>query len=268
MEKYNLYVGRETLEKVKECATAHINHRKWLPVEVLSDLVGSDLSDIFGNGVLGWSPYVLKNYWQITNDPTTAFVSVPKPEELPHTTAPAGAYAVNTMYSTMRDAICFLRRWTEEGAKAHMPVAYINQLAEMRTLIHTLIGTGEGCCDSAVHDTADTIRKTTRLDAMDAFAYAIRAMLERKDAPGVKTSLNSVYGERVFDGPQSAEDVAKIDLEQMYPKELVNIKSDEPNALFITVDTGSIEVTAEKCEAINWLISSAGRGRDIHLRII
>lgn len=267
MEKYNLYVGRETLEKAKECATAHINHWKWLPVEVLSDLVGSDLSDIFGNGVLGWSPYVLKNYWQITDDPITTFVSVPKPEELPHTAAPA-AINDDAMYSTMRDAICFLRRWTEEGAKAHMPVAYINQLSEMRTLIHTLIGTGEGCCDSAVHDTADTIRKTTRLDAMDAFAYAIRAMLERKDAPGVKTALNSVYGERVFDGPQSAEDVVKIDLEQMYPKELVNVKSDEPNALFITVDTGSIEVAAEKFDAISRLIASAGTGRDIHIHII
>ena len=99
-----------------------------------------------------------------------------------------------------------------------------------------------------------------RLDGIDAFTYAIRALFERKDAPGFKNALDGIYG--------TAHDVASIDLGQMYPKKLENVKADEPNALFVTIETGMFEVTPESVEAVNSFISNAGEGRDIHLRII
>lgn len=120
--------------------------------------------------------------------------------------------------------------------------------------------TGEHCCDAAVSESAEDVRKTTRLDGIDAFIYAIRALFERKDDLGFKNALDGIYG--------TAHDVASIDLGQMYPKKLENVKADEPNALFVTIETGMFEVTPESVEAVNSFISNAGEGRDIHLRII
>lgn len=120
--------------------------------------------------------------------------------------------------------------------------------------------TGEHCCDAAVPESAEDVRKTPRLDGVDAFAYAIRALFERKDDPGFKNALDGIYG--------TARDVASIDLEQMYPKKLENVKDDEPKALFVTIETDTFEATPESVEAVNSFISNAGKGRDIHLRII
>lgn len=120
--------------------------------------------------------------------------------------------------------------------------------------------TGEQCRDAAVSESAEDVRKTTRLDGVDAFTYAIRALFERKDNPGFKNALDGIYG--------TAHDVASIDLEQMYPKKLENVKADEPNALFVTIETDTFEATPENVVAVNSFISNAGEGRDIHLRII
>lgn len=116
------------------------------------------------------------------------------------------------------------------------------------------------CCDAAVSESAEDVRKATRLDGVDAFTYAIRALFERKDDPGFKNALDGIYG--------TARDVASIDLEQMYPKKLENVKDDEPNALFVTIETDTFGATPENVEAVNSFISNVGEGRDIHLRII
>lgn len=284
MERYNLDVSRDTLEKIKKFATACIDRQTWLPVNALGDFVGANLSDLFGSGDLGWSLFTLQYDFQMMDSPHGVYVSVPKPEEI--TASRDGRTVRDRMEEfaslerptldewlskngigngaqssekvCMQNALAILRRMNEAPYSLYPEV--IEQLSEMRTLIHTLIGTGENCCDEPDNEYPEAIRKSTRLDAMDAFSYAFRALLERKGDPGIKRALNSIYS--------TARDVASVDLEQMYPNELTNVKDPEPNALFVTIETGAFEVTPENIEAVNLFISTAGEGRDIHLRII
>lgn len=286
MEKYNLHVSRDTLEKVKECVAAYIDHETFLPVEVLGDLVGSNLSCLFGAGDLGWSPRTLQHDFRVNDNPIVPYLSIPKPEEIStcsdgHTVREQmeslasrerptlkdwlnkngiGTYygAVPYEKAYMQDALAILRRMVED--RRYVCPEIVEQLTEMRTLIHALIGTGENCSDATDNEYPEAVRKATRLDAMDAFSYAIRALLGHKDEPGAKIALNSIYG--------AASDVASIDLEEMYPKELTNVKAEEPNALFVTIETGTFEVTPENVGAVITFISNAGEGRDIHLRVI
>lgn len=286
MEKYNLHVSRDTLEKIKKCATACIDHQTWLPVKVLGDFVGANLSDLFGVGDLGWSPFTLQYDFRVNDNPIVPYLSIPKPEEIPacsdgHTVRDLMEEAASCERPTlkewlnkngigncigdvpyekayMQDALAILRRMVED--RRYTCPELVEQLTEMRTLIHTLIGTGENRSDAPDNEYPEAVRKATRLDAMDAFSYAIRALLGHKNEPGVKSALNSIYG--------AASDVASIDLEEMYPKEFTNVKDPEPNALFVTIETGAFEVTPENIEAVNSFISNLCEGRDIHLRII
>ena len=287
MEEYNLHMRRDVFEQVTSCIRAYVENNAWLTVKVLGNLIEADLSSIFGNGDLGWSPTTLLYRCQATTTECDAYVSMPKPEELPRTASPVLADQVNDMTVAMRDAICFLRRWAGADNHASMPAELVNQLSEMRTLIHTLIGTGENCCDETTYEHAEAVRKSTRLDAMDAFSYAIRALFERKGTPGVKRALNSIYGTAAYDGYRlsdalkraaiasqeglhnaingSSEDADAPSLDHCGCE---NVRADEPNALFVTIETSTFDPTLENVEAVQAFISNAGEGRDIHFRII
>lgn len=285
METYILHMRRAALNKVKMCMSAHIENDTWLTVKELGDLVGTDLADIFGGTNLGWSPTALLYRCQITEMFETAAVSMPKPEEIPDT---ASSARVDPMIA-LRGAVCFLRHWVDAGNRVHMPVEIINQLSEMRTLIHALIGTGENCNDEPDNEYPEAVRKATRLDAMDAFCYAIRTLLDRKDVSDVKSAINSIYGTATYEGARLddtlkhaeksyAQTFAKAlnvnpeeqddDNDHLHTHEPENIRDDEQNALFITIETGTFDPTLENVEAVRAFISDAGEGRDIHLRII
>lgn len=275
---------REVFDRVSKCMSAHIEADKWFPVKVLGDLMEVDLSGIFGNGDLGWSPSTLLYYCQSAETTFSMCMSLPKPEEIPacpdgHTIRDRMEDLANSERPTlddwlskngigngtqpfekacMQNALAIMRRLNEAHYSLYPEL--VEQLTEMRTLVHAMIGAGENCCDEPDNEYPEAIRKATRLDAMDAFSYAFRALLERKGNPGIKRALNSIYG--------TAPDVANVDLEQMYPKEFTNVKDPEPNVLFVTIETGAFEVTPENIEAVNSFISNSCEGRDIHLRII
>lgn len=283
MEKYNLHMRREVFDRVSKCMSAHIEADKWFPVKVLGDLMEVDLSNIFGNGDLGWSPATLSRCCQSTETGFGVYVSVPRPEELPDNAPPAPADPM----IALRGATCFLRHLADAGNRAYMPAELVNQLSEMRTLIHALIGTGENCCDATISESAEDVRKAARLDAMDAFSYAIRALLDRKDEPGIKRALNSSYGTAVCEGirlSDALKNAASASMEGLRDAlygssegsdsvmpdscECENVRSEEPNALFVTIETDMFEATPENVAAVNSYITNAGEGRDIHLRII
>lgn len=287
MEKYNLRMRRDVFEQVTSCMSAYVENNEWLTVKVLGDLIDADLSSIFGNGDLGWSPTTLLYRCQATATACDAYVSMPKPEELPHTASPSQVDPVDSMLISLRHAICFLRHWVDADNRPIMPAELVNQLSEMRTLIHTLIGTGENCCDETAHEYVEAVRKTTSRDAMDAFSYALKALLERKGSPGVKRALNSIYGTAAYANAGLADALKRAatasqeglrdaingssgdaDAPQRDQCECENVKAVEPNALFITIETGTFDPTFENVEAVNSFISTAGEGRDIHLRII
>lgn len=311
MEKYILHMRHDVLNRVTVCMSAHIENDKWFTVEVLGDLIGVDLSCIFGNGNLGWSPTVLLYHCQVTDTTVYAALSVPKPEELPihrvgRTVRDRMEYLAGLERPTLKDWLnnsgihnhSLIVTGSEKYGKRRddridsisyphkVMLEHPEYVAGMETVIRKLMevkkdvpfvkellnglygvnslrfteNSGEQCRDAAVSESAEDVRKTTRLDGVDAFTYAIRALFERKDAPGFKNALDGIYG--------TARDVASIDLEQMYPKKLENVKADEPNALFVTIEIDTFEATPESVEAVNSFISNAGEGRDIHLRII
>lgn len=305
MERYNLHVSRDTLEKIKKFATACIDRQTWLPVKALGDFIGENLSDLFGSGDLGWSPFTLQYDFQMMDSPHGVYVSVPKPEEI--TASRDGRTVRDRMEEfaslerptldewlskngngihngagpfekvCMQDALAILRRLVETPYSLYPEL--INQLSEMRTLIHTLIGTGENCCDETTYEHAEAVRKTTRLDAMDAFSYAIRAMLDNKGMPGVKTALNSIYGIAAYDGARLDDALERA--EKSYVKTIAgapngnsedntadNVSDEESPALFVTIETGTFEATPENIQAVNSFVLSAGEGRDIHFRIM
>lgn len=124
---------------------------------------------------------------------------------------------------------------------------------------------GEHCCD-AVSESAEDVRKSTRLDGTDAFTYDIRALFERKDGPGFKNALDGIYG--------TAPDVASIDFEQMYPKKLGNVEAavtENVNVashdIFVTIN--SDHVSPQVMHEIAKLIAVlSDTDRDIHVNII
>lgn len=287
MEKYNLHMRHEVFDRVSKCMSAHIESDKWFPVKVLGDLMEVDLSGIFGNGNLGWSPSTLLYYCQSAETTFSMCLSLPKPEEIPCTDSPSQVDPVDSMLISLRHATCFLRNWADADKRLIMPAELINQLSEMRTLIHALIGTGENCCDEPAHEYVEAIRKTTSLDAMDAFSYALKALLERKGSPGVKRALNSIYGTAAYadtrladafkraatasqEGLRDAINGSSGDagVDHRDQCECENVKADEPNALFVTIETGMLEATPENVAAVSSFISNAGEGRDIHFRIV
>lgn len=312
MEKYNLHMSRDVYEQVTSCMLAYVERNEWLTVKVLGSLIGADLSIIFGNGNLGWSPSTLRYSCQATATACSAWVSMPRPEEIPacsdgHTVRDLmeedagcerptlkdwlnkngigihnGAVPYEKAY--MQDTLAILRRMVEDRRTVRPEL--IEHLTEMRTLIHTLIGTGENCCDATVSESAEAVRKATRLDAMDALRYAITALYERKGSPGVKRALNSIYGTAAYDGARladalkhaasasqeslrnavsgSSEDACTPPLAKC---ECENVRADDPNALFVYIDTGTFDATLENVEAVRSFISDNCEGRDIHLRI-
>lgn len=164
MEKYNMHVSHDAWSHVTECVSAHITNGTWLTVKALGDLVGTDLSDVFGNGDLGWSPATLLRRFQATETLYDAVVSVPKPEEIP-----------------------------------------------------------------ACHD-----------------VLTVREQMEDLG---------------------NSEDIADGN-DQLRPRELENVPSPEPNALFVTIVTDTFDPTLENVEAVRTFISDNSEGRDIHLRIM
>lgn len=255
MEKYNLLIPSSRLDDVMRVVNHRIQHNEWLEVELLGNITGLEvLSKVFGGVNLGWSPAALKSFRLTGLGPC---ISVPFPETLPFVQdrmedlASCERPTLNDWLNEngigkgaqpsdkvcMQDALAILRRLNETPYFLYPEL--IDQLSEMRTLIHALIGTGENCCGATISESAEAVRNTTRLDAMDAFSYAIRDLLGHKDEPGVKSALNSI-----------------------------NVKAEEPNALFVTIETGAFEATPENIEAANSFISNACEGRDIHLRII
>ena len=311
MKKYILHMRRDVLNRAMKCMSAHVENDRWFAVEALSYLMEVDLSGIFGNGNLGWSPTTLLYRCQVTETIDDSALSVPEPEEIPYhrigrTVRDHMEYLAGQERPTLKDWL------NNSGIHNHTPIdpmtakcekrrndcvdsiSYAHELmlehsefvAGAETVIRKLMefkkdvpfvkefinglygvnylrfteNSGEQCRDAAVSESAEAVRKTTRLDGVDAFACAIRALFERKDDPGFKNALDGIYG--------TAHDVASIDLEQMYPKKLENVKADELNALFITIETDTFEATPESVEAVNSFISNAGEGRDIHLRII
>lgn len=311
MERYNLDVSRDTLEKIKKIATACVDRQTWLPVKAPGDFIGANLSDLFGSGDLGWSLFTLQYDFQMMDSPHGVYVSVPKPEEIPacpygrtvreqmddldSRERPAledwlskngiGNGAQSSEKVCMQNALAIMRRLAENGQ--YLCPKLVEQLSEMRTLIHTMIGTGENCCDATVSEYVEAVRKATRLDSMDAFAYAVRALLDNKGKPGVKEAINSVYGSAMYEGAGLAgalKSAAKESLARLNnavnggsedsnavlpdPCERENVRSEEPNALFVTIEIGMFEATPENIEMVNSFVLNAGEGRDIHLRII
>lgn len=288
MEEHVLHMRHDVLNRVKDCMSAHIENDKWFTVEALGDLMGVDLSCIFGTGNLGWSPTTLLYHCQVTERTVDASLRVPNPEELPHhrigrTVRDRMEYLAGLERPTLKDwlnnsgihnyvhevmlehpelvlgAETNIRKLMEFKKDAPFVKEFLNGLYDVNSLKFT-DNSGKQCRDAAVSESAEDVRKTTRLDGVDAFTYASRALFERKDAPGFKNALDGIYG--------TARDVASIDLEQKYPKQLENVKADEPNALFVTIEIDAFKATPESVEAVNSFISNAGEGRDIHLRII
>lgn len=313
MERYNLDVSRDALEKIKKIATACVDRQTRLPVKAPGDFIGANLSDLFGSGDLGWSLFTLQYDFQMMDSPHGVYVSVPKPEEI--TASRDGRTVRDRMEEfaslerptldewlskngigihngagpfenvCMQNALAIMRRLAENGQ--YLCPKLVEQLCEMRTLIHTMIGTGENCCDATVSEYVEAVRKATRLDSMDAFAYAVRALLDNKGKPGVKEAINSVYGSAMYEGAGLAgalKSAAKESLARLNnavnggsedsnavlpdPCERENVRSEEPNALFVTIETGAFEVTPENIEAVNSFISNSCEGRDIHLLVI
>lgn len=251
MEKYILHMRHDVFNRVKECMSAHIETDKWFTVEALGYLMGVDLSGIFGNGNLGWSPTTLLYNCRVTETTVAAALSVPKPEELtPH-----------RIGRTVRDRMEYLAGLERPTLKDWLNNSGIHN--------HALIVTGSEKYRKRRDDRIDSISYPHKimLEHPEFVARAelvVRELMEFKnDAPFVKELLNILYGVNSLQGTESS---GEPDPQGHDATSSENVK-DEPRDIFVTVNSDHVSPQAMH-EIAKLIAILSDTDRDIHMNII
>lgn len=250
MEEYILHMPHDVMTLVKDCVTTRIANDEWFTVEALGNLMEVDLSGIFGNGNLGWSPTALLHHCQVTETTVDAALSVPKPEELP----------IHRIGRTVRDRMEYLAGLERPTLKDWLNNSGIHN--------HALIVTGSEKYGKRRDDRIDSISYPHKVmlehpEYVAGMETVVRKLMEvKKDAPFVKELLNGLYGVNSLRGTENngEPDPAGRNVSSE------NVK-DDPRDIFVTVN--SDHVSPQTMHEIAKLITVlSDTNRDIHVNII